>query len=113
MLRVEDLEHRRGRVASKVAPELVDLVEHEHGVIDLAAPERLEDSSRQSTNVGTAMAPKLSLVVKPAETHPLELAILRSRNRFAERRLTHAGRSDEEQDGRFRVGVELLDREVL
>jgi hypothetical protein len=35
LLRVENLEHRRRGVSAEVASELVDLVEHQHGVVHL------------------------------------------------------------------------------
>ncbi len=114
LLRVEHLEQRRRRVAVEAAlPELVDLVEHQHGVLRLGAAQRLDDVARQRADVGAPVAADLGLVVHAAERDALELAAGGARDRLAERGLAHARRADEAQDRALAGGVELPHREVL
>jgi hypothetical protein len=77
LLRIEHLEQRRGRIAPEVGPELVDLVEDEHRVLRLGAPQPLDDLARQRADVRAAVAADLRLVAHAAERHAHELAAQR------------------------------------
>ncbi len=59
------------------------------------------------------MAANLGLVAHAAERHAHELAAGGLGDRLAERRLAHAGRTDEAQDGRLQLVDALLHREIL
>ncbi|OQA96454.1 MAG: hypothetical protein BWY25_02249 [Chloroflexi bacterium ADurb.Bin222] len=67
LLRVEHFEQRRRRVAAKVLPQLINLIQHEHGVHRAGAAHRLNDPSRQRADVGATMAADLRLVAHAAE----------------------------------------------
>ena len=113
LLGVEDLEEGRARVAPEVHPDLVDLVEHEHGVVRPGGLDVLDHPAGQGPDIGPAVAADLGLVVDAAEAHPDELPAHGPGHALAERGLAHAGRSDERQDrAADRVG-QGAHREVL
>src|SRR2546428_516679 len=62
LLRVQDLEQGRGRVAPVVGADLVDLVEHEHRVVRGGLGDALDDASRHRADIGAAVAADLRLV---------------------------------------------------
>ncbi len=106
---VEHLKQRCRRVAAPVRTDLVDLIQHDHGI-----------QSRQRANVRAAMAANLRLVAHAAKRHPDELPARGTRDRLADGRLAGAWRPDQgENDSRPPVlrhaalGPELADRQVL
>ena len=113
LLRVEHLEQGRGRVAPEVHADLVDLVEHEHGVVRAAGLDALDDPARERADVGAPVAADLRLVVDAAEAHARELAAHRLGDRLAERRLADAGRAHEQEDRAADRVREAAHREVL
>ncbi len=113
LLRVEDLEQGRGRVAAEVGADLVDLVEHEHRVAGTGLVDPLQDAARQRADVGAAMAADLGLVADAAERQADELAPQRAGDGAAERGLADARRADEAEDRALALGVELAHRQVL
>ena len=73
LLGVEHLEHRGGRVpAGRIAPHLVDLVDHQHGVARRRALHALEDLPRERTHVRAPVTLDLGLVAHAADRHPHE-----------------------------------------
>ncbi len=113
LLGVEHLEHRAGRVAAEVRAHLVDLVDHQHGVVRPGVAQRADDRPGHRADVGAAVAADLRLVAHAADRDALELAAHRVGDRAAERRLADAGRADEAEDRRARVGLELAHGEEL
>ena len=105
LLRVEHLEQRRGRVAAVVGAELVDLVEHHHGVERSRLAQPLDDASGHRADVRPAVAADLGLVADAAERQAVELPSERARDRLSERRLADARRSDEAQDRAASLGL--------
>src|SRR6266481_489447 len=72
--RVQHLQQRRGRIAPPVRADLVDLVEHEDGILRLGAAQPLDDAPGERADVRAAMAPDLRLVAHAAERHAHELS---------------------------------------
>ena len=68
---------------------------------------------RHRADVGAAVAANLRLVAHAAERDAHELAVHRARDRLAQRRLAHAGRTDEAENRSLHVALELPDRQVL
>jgi hypothetical protein len=66
LLRVENLEQSRRRVAAKVVAEFVYLVQHHHGVVDARAPQRLNDATGQRADVCATMPAQLRFVAHSA-----------------------------------------------
>ena len=82
--RVEHLEQGRGWVAPVVGPELVDLVEHDHGVHGPGFAQRPGQAARLGAHVGTPVTPDLGLVVHAAERYPHEGAPQGASHRLAQ-----------------------------
>src|SRR6202035_5771442 len=93
--------------------ELVNFVEHEHGVAPAGLAHGLHDAARQRADVGASMTGDLRLIVHPAETHPPELESKRLGNALSQRGLADAGRPDETQDGAAALGVQFSHSEEL
>ncbi len=113
LLGIEDLEQGCRGIAAEIRAELVDLVEHHHGIARTGLLDALDDASRERADVGPAMAPDLRLVANAAERDPYELATHRARDRTTERRLADARRAREAEDRPARVLAELADAEEL
>ena len=103
----------RGGVAAEIAAELVDLVEHEDGVVGAGAAEGLDDLAGEGADVGAAVAADFGFVVHAAHGDAGELAAEGAGDGAAEGGFAHAGRSDEAEDGAFEDGLELEDGEVV
>src|SRR5262249_29526937 len=110
---IQHLEKGGGGIAPEVHAELVDLVQHEHGVLRLRAPQPLDDLTRQSADVGPPMAADLRLVSHASERGSMELASKRPRDGSSERGLAHAGRADEAEDRVLALRAHALHREIL
>ena len=82
--RIEDLEQRARGVAAPVRADLVDLVQHEHGVLGPGLLQPSDDPAGQRADVRSPMSPDLGFVVDAAEGHPNELPPERSRDRLAQ-----------------------------
>src|SRR5207247_5627346 len=89
------------------------LVEHEQGVARLAALQRMDDATREGTDVGAAMAADLRFVPHATERHAREAPPQRLGDALAQRRLADAGRPHETEDAAARLRVEGAHREIL
>ncbi len=98
LLRIEHLQERRGGVATEIGAHLIDLIEHEEGVIRSGASDPLDDLARKRANIGAPVPADLCLVANATQRHAEELAAERTRDRFAERGLAHARRADKAKD---------------
>ncbi len=65
--RVQYLEQRRRRVPLHADGDLVDLVQHQHGVRDACGLQRLDDAPGHRADVRAAVPPDLRLVTDSAE----------------------------------------------
>src|SRR6516225_3152183 len=113
LLGVQHLEQRGRRIAVEADAELVDLVEHHHGIARSGLADRLDDVTGQGADIGAPMPPDLGFVVHAAEAQPNELAAGGARDALPERGLAHAGRADEAQNRALAVGIELAHREIF
>src|SRR5262249_37838461 len=111
--RIENFQQRRGRIATKVMPQLVDLIQHEHRVIGLGTPDCLDNPARKRPNVGAPMPAQFRFVMHTAEAETLEGPPQGTRNGLPEGRFPHPGWTDKTQNRRIRRGVELEYTEVL
>ncbi len=109
LLRVKHLKQGRGRVATEVRGDLVNLVEQEDRVLGAGALHVLNDLPRQCADVGAAMAANLGLVPHAAERQAHELAAGGLGNRHAQRGFAHARRSGEAQNRALGILDELTD----
>ena len=113
LLWIQHLEQSRSWVAPEVVPQLVELVEHEHGVVGPRLLHALNQPARQRSDVRPAVATNLGLVAHPPQRDADELAAEGPGDRPAERRLPDAGRAHQTQDGTLLVGLELPDGQIL
>ncbi len=113
LLRVEDFEQRGGGVAAEVRAELVNLVEHEDGVVGFGLADSLDDAAGERADVGAAVAADLGLVADAAEGDADEFPAERARDGAPERGLAGAGRPDEAEDRPVRVLLQLAHRQVF
>ena len=97
--RIEHLEQRRRGIAAPVRPELVDLVEQDHGVHGAGVLQCPDEPAGQGADVRATVAADLGLVTDAAQRHTDELPARGTGDRLADRRLARAGRTDEGQDG--------------
>ena len=96
---VEHLEHRRRRIARRpAARHLVDLVDHQHRIVHLHAPQRLDQQPGHRAHVRAPVAAHLRLVAHAAHRDPVARPPDRGADRLAQRRLARARRPDEAED---------------
>ena len=113
LFRVQHLQQRRGRVATKVHRHLVHLVEQEQRVAHARPRQVLDNLARQRTDVGATVAAYLRLVAHTAQRHAHEGAVGGPGDRTAQGRLADAGRTDQAQDGPLQRPDALLHGQVL
>ena len=113
LLRVEDLEHRRGRVASKIRRHLVDFIQQEDRVAGARLAQALDDPPRHRPDVGAPVSTDLGLVGDAAKRHPDEFPTQCPGNGAAEAGLPHSGWPDEAEDRPFGRLGQLAHREEL
>src|SRR5205823_4674770 len=101
------LEQRARRIALERLSELVDFVEQEDGILAAALLHALDDPSRHRAHVCAAMSANVRFVARAAEGHAHVLAAERAGDRFRDRGLAHAWRSNEQQDRALRHGAGL------
>src|SRR5580658_197677 len=113
LLGIEDFEQRGGGVAAKIRRDLIHFVEKEDRILGARLFHVLDDLARQRADIGAAMAANFGLVAHAAEREAHELASGGLGDRHAQRRLSHARRADEAEDGAFGILDELADGEEL
>jgi hypothetical protein len=67
LLGIEHLQEGCRRIASEVQADLVDLVQHHHGILGATLLHGLNHSAREGPDVGPAVAADLGLVPDPTE----------------------------------------------
>ena len=112
---IEHLEHRGRRISARAAARhLVDLVDHQHGIFHRHAAQRLDDQARHRADIRATVSANLGLVAHAADRDAIELAADRLADRFAERRLAGARRSDEAENRAVRIAAaQLAHGEIL
>ncbi len=106
LFRVQHLEERRRGITTPVGPDLVHLVQHNHGIVGFDAAQHLNDTPRHGANIGTAMAPNLGFIADAAKRHTRKFTAQRARNRLPQRGFTDTRRPDKTQDW---LAVDLAD----
>src|SRR5437762_1977484 len=109
--RVEHLEQSRRGVALKTGVELIDLIEHEHGISRARLADSLNDISRQRADVSAPMAADIRLIVHAAQALADKFTVHRASDTLAERSFADARRSDETQNRALALGFQLAHRE--
>ena len=105
LFRVENLEQCRRRIAAVISAQLVDLVEHHHGIVDARAANRLNHAARHRAHVSAAMAAQFGFITHAAQAEPLKMAVHRAGNRSAQRSLAYTWRAHETKNRTLGVGA--------
>src|ERR1044071_8357262 len=95
---IEDLQQRGRRVALKTSAELVDFIQHEHGISTSGLPYPLNNIPRECTDIGTPMPPNIRLVVHSPETLAHEFAIHGAHDALSKRGFSDSWRTNKAQD---------------
>jgi len=69
LLRIEDLEQGRGRVAAIVTAQLIDFIQQNQRIVLAGLADGIDDPSWHGTDIGPAMAADFRLVMDPAQGH--------------------------------------------
>mmetsp|Transcript_23009 Transcript_23009/g.69181 ORF Transcript_23009/g.69181 Transcript_23009/m.69181 type:complete len:317 (+) Transcript_23009:1110-2060(+) len=113
LLGVEDLQERRGGVATVVPAELVDLVNQDHGVRALRELQTLDQFARHGADVRTAVPADLRDVVHAADGEPEELPVQGPGDALADGGLADARRPREAHDLPLHRRLQEADGDVL
>src|SRR5215475_5754102 len=118
--RIEYFEQRRRRIAAPVGAELVDFIQHDHGIHRAGIAQGAYQPPRQCSDVCTAMATDLRFIANTAERHPDKLTACRTGDRFTDRCFPGSWRSNQREyrTRSFRIhqtalGAQLADSQVL
>src|SRR4029077_8770193 len=92
---VEDFEQGAGGIPAEIGANLVDLVEHQHGVPRAGTAKLLDEPARHRTDIGAPVPADLRLVAYPAQAHPGKLAPERVGDRLPETCFSDTWRTEE------------------
>ncbi len=81
---IEHFQQRRSGIAPEITAHLIDLVQHEDGIIRFDTPQRLQNPPRHSPDVGPSMPPYLSFIVNTPQRYAYEFPAHRPCNRTAQ-----------------------------
>ena len=109
--RVQDFEQRRRRVPAEVRGHLVDFVQHENRILRAGLLHTLKNLAGKGADVSPAMAADFGFIAYAAERKANKFTASGLGDRHAERRLPHAGRSDEAEYGSLGVFHQAANRE--
>ena len=113
LLRIQHLEQGRRGIALVAGAELVDLVQHQHGVGRAHPLERLHDPTGQGANVGAPVTADLRLVPHAAERHAGELPPHGAGDALSQGRLADARGAHQAEDRSLQVAAQLAHGEKL
>ena len=113
LFRVENLQHRTGRIPTEILPHLVDLIEQDQRIGGFRLFHRLNDLARHRPDIGAAMAPNFGLVPHTAQTDANKLAPRGLRHRFPKRGFPNTRRAHKTKDRPLHLGRTCLHREIF
>lgn len=82
LLRIKDFKQHRSRIASEIAADLIDLIEHENRCFT-GCFKSLNNPPRHRTDIGPAVAAQLGFIAQATDRDPDELPAECSGNRAA------------------------------
>ena len=95
LLRIEHLEQSSARITTKIPSKLIDFIKKNYRVDRTRTLHQLHYLSWQRSNICSAMAADLRLIVYTTECETNKFTSGRVRDRFTKRSLTYAGGSNE------------------
>ena len=67
LLRVKDLQKSRGRITFVVVAQLVQLIQHKNRIVGAGLFQALQNTTRQSADIGASMSANLCLIAHSAQ----------------------------------------------
>ena len=113
LFRIQDLQQSRRNIAAKILPDLVDFIQDHDGVGTARFFDALDNTTRHSANIGSAVTADGGLVVDTAQTHADIFPAQGPGNAFAQGSFANPRRSDQKQNRSLHIGLEFEDRQVF
>ncbi len=113
LLGIQDLQQRRRGIAAEIAAQLIDLIEHQHGIVHPGAADTLNNPAGHRSDVSAAMPPQFRFVMHPAQAEALEFPAHGAGDRLSQRCLADSGRADEAQYRGLGAGVQFQHPEMF
>src|SRR6266536_228747 len=107
LLRIENFEERRCRIAAIVTAEFINLIQHQDRVVHTGATNGLDYPARHRADIRASMPTQFCFVSHAAERHPFKLAPERARNRTAKGSFANSRRADKTQNWTLGAGLQL------
>ena len=98
LLRIENLQQHRCRVAPHASAHFVDFVEHHDRIHLLCIDKPLDNTTRHRTDIGTAVSAQFVDILETAKGDAHEFALQRLGNGVGKRRLSDTGRTCEAEN---------------
>ena len=96
--RIEHFEKRRRGITAPIGAELVDLVEHDHGIHCTGVAQCAHEPAGQGSDVRASMTADLGLIANATQRHPDKLSSCCPRDGFANGRLSGSRGPDQRQN---------------
>src|SRR3989304_7096926 len=113
LLWIKHLKKCGSRIAMKIAAYFVNFIQHKNRIGGFCFPQALNDSSRQSPDIGFAVPADLRLIMQPAKGHPDILPVKGFGNRFPERCFTDTRRTIQANYRGFHITFKLEHGEMF
>ncbi len=107
LLRVQHFEQGRGRITPKIITELVYLIKQKNRIIGPCLFQALNNTARQGSDIGTAMAANLSLIAHTAKGNTDKLSVHGPGYGLTKRGLTHTGRAGKTENRSMNIWFKL------
>src|SRR6188768_4165909 len=111
--RIQDFQQGGSGVATHIDAHLVDFVQDQDRVSATSLLQRLNNATRQRADVRATMTADLGFIPDAAERDATVAPTHGARDRFTERGLAHARRTDEQENRPLLVATQLADRRIL
>ena len=108
LLRIQNFQQGRLRIAPEVVAYLVQFVQHDNGIAGSGMLQGLKDASGHCAYIGTPVSADFSLIVHAAQGKPLEFSAEGSGDGFPEARFAYAWRAHKAQYGAMCLGIQLV-----
>ena len=107
LLRVKHFQKSGRRVTLVVGPDLVDLVEDDHGIRSSGLQDSVQNPAGQCSHIGLPVAAEFGFVVHSAQGYPDVFPAERPGDGLAQAGLAHSGRPVKAEDRGLHVALEL------
>ena len=113
LLAIQHLQQSGGGIATHIAGQLVDLIQHQQGVHGSAVDQAVNDAAGHSAYVSLAVTADVCLIPHAAQADAVELAIHSLGNGDSDGGLAHTRRAHKTNDLALGLGMDLAHGDVL